>query len=114
MVGPEEDRMSSGRDLDLGRPDGPAGAWMSFMGGKWHHILLFAIPLYSAYSIICHYVLNSFVLFQSILFSFNHFYVLLMYIYIQTHIQVYSIVLYHLITHYIALAIFFFFNVRGF
>ena len=26
MVGTEEDRMSSGRDLDLGRPDGPAGA----------------------------------------------------------------------------------------
>ena len=26
MVGTEEDRMSSGRDFDLGRPDGPAGA----------------------------------------------------------------------------------------
>ena len=33
MVGPEEDRMSSGRDLDLGRPDGPAGAGLDVIHG---------------------------------------------------------------------------------
>ena len=33
MVGPEEDRMSSGRDFDLGRPDGPAGAGLDVIHG---------------------------------------------------------------------------------
>ena len=66
MVGPEEDRMSSGRDLDLGRPDGPAGAGLDVIHGWKMAYFFFAIILYSAVlKNICHYVVNSFVLFHS-------------------------------------------------
>jgi hypothetical protein len=47
VVGPEEDRMPSGRDLDLGRPDVPAGAGLDVIHGR-KMAYFFAIILYSA------------------------------------------------------------------
>jgi hypothetical protein len=44
VVGPEEDRMPSGRDLDLGRPDVPAGAGLDVIHG-WKMAYFFAIIL---------------------------------------------------------------------